>query len=619
MAKTAPRHIFRPAMKKLAAILFLFPALSFAQTLPQPFLSYVIKGELDTAKKEFSGVCQVRLENRTNQSLDKLVFRLYPNAFRNSGTTFMREKAGQSSKGIGLLDSGFLSVQKAVDGSGADLTFGAKLDETIYTLPLKTPIRSGAAGTVELTFRTHFPRPVERIGWTKDGTFILAQWYPILAKLHGTGEFEAHPFHYTSEFFSDFANYEVELTVPSGYRVEATGYPVGDSTLGDKKTVRFQAQMVVDFAAVASHNLESHSRIFQGTLLTYFGPSAHAARLEEIFTAAETTLAYCNRTYGPYPYKKLVLAQGPVGTGNGMEFPMLVTLAPPDVPLAGTLLLRDVIIHELAHQWWYQLVATNQFVEPWLDEGFTSYTTGKIFERLNEAHPTIFGRLGFDLSISTAYEPALRRWGVYDSLGSPSWGFQTIRRYFANVYSKATLWLLTVERHVGPVRMNVLLQTYYEKHHFAHPTAKDFLKLAADFVPDSILTPLTKWLYGPTPHCDFAIGNVRSEKVRDKDFKGNFWLFNRGDIQFPVGVRVTFENGTVRDTTWAADRRAALMEITGPAEIRSAEINPGRKIALESDFTNNFRTIAGNKAGGWAQVWRMVYGMESVVSWLSAL
>ena len=612
-------YIFRRTMKRVWLVLFLFPSLSFGQSLPKPFLSYTIQGELDTTKKEFSGTCIVRLENRTSQSLDKLVFNLYPNAFRNSNTTFMREKAGLSQETKGLLDSGFLAVEKVTDAQGADLTSGAKLDETIFTVPLKTPLPSGRTASVQLKFKTHFPRPVERIGWTKEGVFIFAQWYPILAVLQPDGNFAAYPFHYTSEFFSDFADYNVALTLPKEFNIEATGYPIADSVKGNKKTVFFKAQMVVDFAAVAGPKLKSYSRIFQNTYITYFGRAVDNELLDEIFAVAESTLSYCGRTYGPYPYKKLVIAEAPVGTGNGMEFPMLVTLEAPPIPGLRNLLLREIIIHETVHQWWYQLVATNQFVEPWLDEGFTTYTTAQISERFNQTHPTFFGRLGIDLSPASQYSTALRRWGVFDSLASPSWEFVTLRRYFANVYSKTDLWLTTIERHIGTVRMNVLLQTYYEKYHFSHPTGKDFLKLTADFVPDSILNPLTKWLYGPPPSCDFAVGNFASEKVRDKLFKGRLDLFNRGDINFPVGVRITFENGIKKDTTWLADRKAERWEISGPAKIQSVEINPGRRIALETDFTNNFKTTSSNIAGAWAMLWRMIYGMESVASWMTAL
>ncbi|MGH8003842.1 MAG: hypothetical protein ACRECJ_03860, partial [Limisphaerales bacterium] len=254
-------------------------------------MSYKIEGELDTAKKEFSGTCIVRLENRTGKALDKLIFNLYPNAFKNTGTTYMRESGGLKGEPKEFLDSGFLIVEKASDGSGNDLTAGAKLNETIYTLPLRTPIGSGQTGTVELKFRTHFPRPVERIGWTKDGSFIFAQWYPILAKLDSDGEFKAYPFHYMSEFYSNFADYDVSIGLPAGYRFEATGYPIGDTVIGEKKKFHFQAQTVVDFAAIAAPKTESYSRIFQGVLVTFFGPSSNEAKLAEIFTAAESTLS----------------------------------------------------------------------------------------------------------------------------------------------------------------------------------------------------------------------------------------------------------------------------------------------------------------------------------------
>ncbi len=601
------------------ALLF-FPSLCLAQALPKPALSYRIEGALDTAKKEFSGVCLVRLENRTPKALDKLVFNLYPNAFRNTGTTYMRESGGLKGEAKPLLDSGFLVVEKASDGGGNDLTSGAKLDETIYTLPLRTPIGSGQTGTVELKFKTHFPRPIERIGWTKDGAFILAQWYPILAKLDGDGDFKAYPFHFMSEFYSNFADYDVWLTLPKGYSFEATGYPVGDSILGGERRYHFQAQTVVDFAAMASPKMKSYSRIFQGVLVTFFGPPANAAKLSEIFTVAESTLSYCGRTYGPYPYKKLVIAEAPVGAGSGMEFPMFVTASFSRLPpLIGKLFFRDIITHENAHQYWYQLVATNQFEEPWLDEGFTTYTTAKILERYHPIHPILVTRLGIEREPFSQNMLFLKRFGVYDSLTSKSWEFLSPPQYFSNVYSKTYLWLSSIERHIGSLRTNVMLQTYYEKYRFSHPTTKDFLKIAADFVPDSILTPLTKWLYGPPPACDFAVGNFASKKEKEKIFKGKIELFNRGDFAFPVAVRVTFENGATKDTTWTGEPKAARMEVAGPAKIRSVEINPGRKLALEADYSNNFKTTSGNKAGGWAQVLRMIYGMESMASWITAL
>ncbi|HXF48496.1 MAG TPA: M1 family metallopeptidase [Verrucomicrobiae bacterium] len=612
------RYIFPAKMKKIAWGIFLIPALAFSQTLPKPFLSYQIAGELDTAKKEFSGTCVVRLENRTPKALDRLVFNLYPNAFRNTNTTFMRESGGLKGEAKEFLDSGFLIVEKVTDGAGNNLT--GNLKETIYTLPLRTSIGSGQTGTVELKFKTHFPRPVERIGWTKDGSFIFAQWYPILAKLDSDGEFKAYPFHYMSEFYSNFADFDVTVTLPKGYSFEATGYPLRDSVIGEKKSFQFQAQTVVDFAAMAAPKAKSYSRIFQGVLITFFGPKSNEAKLAEIFSIAESTLSYTGRTYGPYPYKKLVIAEAPVGAGSGMEFPMFVTASFSRLPpVIGKLFFREIISHEICHQYWYQLVATNQFEEPWLDEGFTTYTTAKILERYHPVHPIWATRLGFELAPATLYSLTLQRFGMYDSLTSKAWEFLSPRQYFSNVYSKTYLWLATIERHIGTLRTNVMLQTYYDKYRFTHPTAKDFLKTAEEFVPDSILTPLSKWLYGPPPVCDFAVGNFGSKKEKDKVFKGRLELFNRGNFAFPVGVKVTFENGSVKETTWTGEPKAVRMELAGPAKIRSVEINPGRKLALETDYTNNFKTASGNKAGGWAQVLRKVYGMESVISWLTAL
>ncbi|MGE5692476.1 MAG: M1 family metallopeptidase [Candidatus Zixiibacteriota bacterium] len=605
-------------MRKIAWAFFLFPALAFSQTLPKPFLNYTITGELDTAKKEFSGTCLVRLENRTPKALDRLVFNLYPNAFRNTNTTFMRESGGVKGQPKEFLDSGYLIVEKVTDGAGNNLA--GRLNETIYTLPLRNPIGSGQTGTVELKFKTHFPRPVERIGWTKDGSFIFAQWYPILAKLDPDGEFRAYPFHYMSEFYSNFADFDVTVTLPKGYGFEATGYPLRDSVIGEKRSFQFQAQTVVDFAAMAAPKAKSYSRIFQGVLVTFFGPSSNEAKLAEIFTAAESTLSYVNRTYGPYPYKKLVIAEAPVGAGSGMEFPMFVTASFSQLPpLIGKFFFRDIIVHEIAHQYWYQLVATNQFEEPWLDEGFTTYTTAKITERYHPVHPILLTRLGVEVFPFYQWMFSLQRSAIYDSLTSKSWEFLSPRQYFSNVYGKTYLWLTTIERHIGSLRTNVMLQTYYEKYRFSHPTTKDFLKVAEEFVPDSILTPLTKWLYGPPPVCDFAAGNFSSKKEKDKVFKGRFELFNRGNFTFPVAVRVTFENGMVKETTWTGEPKATWMEVTGTAKIRSVEINPGRKLALEYDYTNNFKSASGNKSGGWAQVLRMIYGMESITSWLTAL
>jgi len=618
LAKPPTGYIFRPKMRKIAWAVFLFPALAFSQTLPKPFLNYTITGELDTAKKEFSGTCLIRLENRTPKALDRLVFNLYPNAFRNTNTTFMRESGGVKGQPKEFLDSGYLIVEKVTDGAGNNLA--GQLNETIYTLPLRTAIGSGQTGTVELKFKTHFPRPVERIGWTKNGSFIFAQWYPILAKLDADGEFRAYPFHYLSEFYSNFADFDVTVTLPNGYGFEATGYPLRDSVIGGKRSFQFQAQTVVDFAAMAVPKAKSYSRIFQGVLVTFFGPKSNEAKLTEIFLAAESTLSYTARTYGPYPYKKLVIAEAPVGAGSGMEFPMFITASFANLPpLIGRLFFREIIVHEIAHQYWYQLVASNQFEEPWLDEGFTTYTTAEVLERYHSAHPIWATRLGYELSAVTFNTLFFQRFGIYDSLASKSWEFVTPRRLFSNMYAKTYLLLTTIKRHIGPLRTNVMLQTYYDKYRFSHPTGRDFLNVAKDFVPDSILTPLTKWLYGVPPVCDYAVGDFGSKKEKDKLFKGKIDLFNRGDFAFPVGVKVIFENGAVKETTWTGETKAVRMEVAGSAKIRSVEINPGRKLALETDYTNNFKAASGSKAGGWAQVLRMIYGMESITSWLTAL
>ena len=246
------------------------------------------------------------------------------------------------------------------------------------------------------------------------------------------------------------------------------------------QTVTYTAPDVIDFTWAASTNLRSESRKVGETEIVYSYLPEHEWSVDTALDAAELALQRYSAWFGPYPYPRLTVLDVPeAGTGmGGMEYPTLVTAGAGSSPASGGFFgggsqgLAMLIYHEVAHQWWQSLVATNEAEEPWLDEGFADYSTARLVIEEDGVDSSKFAQGSY----GNAYLDRRRPQFLADAdlpMLQKAWDFSR-SNYVVGAYAKPTLALLTLENVIGSDTMLRALHTYFDRFRFAHPTTADF-------------------------------------------------------------------------------------------------------------------------------------------------
>lgn len=607
--------------------------------------AYNIDARLDTDKKSLDATETVSYKNLTGQPLASFPFHLYLNAFRPQ-STFTSETHFTG----GIRDSekdndypkekigGITISQISADGFG-DLTGamhfitpddGNTEDHTVAEIMLPHALAPGETITFHLKFHDQFPLSIARNGYKRD--FIMGgQWYPKPG-VFWHGAWNCHQYHSTTEFFSDFGVFNVRLTVPKRYVVGASGVPVGEQANADgTKSLSFYGEDIGDFAWAAS----PHFTVTDGVYNSSMGPvkihvlalAAHPAAGARYRDIIHSTLAEFDKRYGPYPYKIITVIDPEPGSQiGGMEYPTLFT---GDTSWYEPSHLTEITAeHEFGHQYWYGMVATNEFEDAWLDEGINSYTESKVMS-------AILGRntSAFDRPYASAGDLELHRLEYagtpdFDPVTRWAFKFRDSNSYAGVTYGKTSMLLNTLESVIGKDTMDEAMHTYFIKFRFTHPTTEDFLRTieavavargrAKVIAPDpawptgfadvpavnSSLRPyFNQAVYG-TQVLDYAVDSISSDPVqwwlpepKDKKqtaYKSIVYLHRKGDFVLPVTVEAVFDDGTRQRERWDGVDRWQKLTFVRNARVVSAEIDPDHAVLLDTDFFNNSVTTKAN-------------------------
>jgi Peptidase family M1 domain len=506
------------------------------QPLSTRVVAYTIDAHLNTDKKSLDATETITYKNLTGQALTTIPFHLYLNAFRPE-STFTREthfeggvRDPESGNNYPPEKLGSITISH-IDAEGyGDLTSamhfiapddGNMQDHTVAEITLPHPVAPNDSITFHLAFHDQFPLSVARNGYKRD--FIMGgQWYPKPG-VFWHGAWNCHQYHAATEFFSDFATFNVSLTLPSRYTVGASGVPTSELInpvvpgQAGTKTLSFYAEDIGDFAWATS----PHFTITDGIYLSSLGPvkihvlalAAHPRAGPRYLAIMQKTLAEFDRRYGPYPYKIItIIDPEPDSEIGGMEYPTLVT---GDASWYDpTYLTEQAAEHEFGHQYWYGMVATNEFEDAWLDEGINSYTEVKVLDAILGHNTSLFGR-----SYANAGDSELLRLEYiyipdYDPVTRWAFKFRNMTSYGGVTYGKSATLLTTLEGILGPgaegkAIMDEAMRTYFLRYRFTHPTTEDFLRTIEEVAiayGKAIATI-------PRTHAPSALSSIPSEEI----------------------------------------------------------------------------------------------------------
>ncbi len=598
----------------------------------RPVASYQIDAKLDTERHQVSGKAIIRWHNSSNTVQSKLYLHLYLNAFKHEKTLFFRSPACRGFRGNSVPSHfGRIDVERFyVREFAADLwppnTGSAGGDETDVRIPLPEPVPPGQSLTIDVQFVSHLPPVVLRTGYA--GRFhMVAQWFPKLARLEPNGRWAHFPYHCLSEFYADYGDYDVWIDTPAEYVVAATGKLVADRAAGQRRRRHYVQSQIHDFAFTAWDQFQELSESTRsGVELRVLYPPGRetTARLE--LKIASDGLDYFTRHYGPYPYSVLTVVHPPAfaAEAGGMEYPTLITTGGSwYLPLLGRRGIEQVTIHELAHQWFYGLVGTNEHEFPFLDEGLATYAEGEALEAWmpnGSFADSWVARIG----LPAVDRYAAARVATNDVIAQRADEFADGFDYGGLVYSRTATLLRTIARVYGAAKFKAAVGQFARDHRFGHPVPDDLIAAVRQRVGAPAAWQLRKGLF-KLGWVDYVVQRVESESVtgdvnRDQKglHRGHVLVRRRGNLAFPVQVELWGESGPLERVAWDGQGRHTTIAYQGDSRLTAAVVDPDTRVLLDQDLSNNARRAKGHQGPSWARR-TLTYGAYGVQLLLALL
>jgi hypothetical protein len=579
-----------------------------ALELPTTSIAYRIEAGLDPATRVLRGTEEIRWTNTTDEPIAELPVHLYLNAFSHTRTTWIREvgiQRFQSDDFLRDIDadpwgySDLLRVRARGPDGERDAAFrpiqpddGNPWDRSLMSIALPAPIPPGGEIVLVIDFEARLPVPIARTGGRGD-YFLIAQWFPKIGVIEPKGvrhapkaRSAARQFHGSTEFYADFADFDVTFSVPEGWLLGATGRAEGEPVPdgAGRVKVRHKQRAVHDFALVLGKSLKDqwarHTPKGGGPPVDvrYVVTAGSEHQVAACRTAVEGALDVMGSRIGPYPYDVLTVIMMPFWASRtaGMEYPTLITSIPADplmdrFPSKGLRFQEGTAIHEFGHQYFYGLLASNEQEESFLDEGFNSYWEGEVLDALypGATGGTLLGRTlqnedmrGFSLAsvAEDIREPMRKR---------PSWLFAP-GTYGAQSYPRSAVTFRTAAELFGQDRVDKVFAEYFRRFAFKHPDTEDFLGVAAEAGGPEV-GAFFREAFGREQIPDYKVDEVKVVK----------WEPPLGRVITDQGpVVVTYENrSTVGEVGLDPEAREedgrVLMEITDAGWVRGDQVEVG--------------------------------------------
>ncbi len=609
--------------------------------LSERITGYRITAFLDTTAKTVNCTMEAFWVNKSSDTVPDVMLHLYMNAFRDGNSTFYRESGGKS-PGVREIDPGWIEINSLTGKDGTDLRQhmeyvspddGNPDDRTVSRIMLPKPAKPGDTVFIRADFITKLPSQIDRTGFNNNFYFV-AQWFPKFGVYEPAGMryavrggWNCHQFHNRSEFYSDHSVYEVEIKVPGEYVVGTGGILLSEIVSGKHKILKYRAEDIVDFAWTAWPGYKIITDKWENVNITLLIPPDRIKQAGRHFSAAKHALEFLKENAGPYPWPYMTIVDPPSqGVGaSGMEYTTLFTTMSSYIIPSFIHIPETVTIHEFGHSYFMGILASNEFEEPWLDEGVNTFFEERIYEQYYRKTPVLrkFPLLGLPDFLFSDPRMHYISSDVRQTVSNAeySWNYP-YGSYDMFSYYKTTTWLYTLMGIVGENTMNDIFREYYKKWAFKHPSGKDFINVVNEVVKreygskfgDNMNWFFDQTLYG-TGICDYRvlkISNseysrpsdhlVRSDTAASAEHGSGAYFYSVasieriGEIMLPIEVLVHFSNGDEITEEWDGRARYKDFSYTGNREIEWIKIDPDYKIKMDVNFINNSMTMEPSHA-----------------------
>ena len=546
----------------------------------QQKVKYVMDIDMNVQTNQFKGKQKLAYWNNSPDTLHKVFFHLYWNAFQPNSMMDMRSRElgniefraannqvvkdwdSRVRDRIQHLKPDEIGYQKilSLKMDGVSQTF--TMQETILEVMLSKPIPPKSKVVFDMDFEAQVPLQVRRAGRDNPNTgvrYSMSQWYPKLCEYDEEGW---HPTPYVArEFYGVWGDFEVTITLDKNYMIGGTGYLQNANQIGygyEKKgtkvtlpqgntlTWRFTAPNVHDFVWAADPQFKHLIRDIPN------GPTIHVLyknkpnntandnAWKEVADAAVVVLPFIEKHFGAYPYKQYSFIQG--GDG-GMEYPMATLIQGPGL---GT------VFHEWMHSWYQMMLANNESLYAWLDEGFVTYAEDLVsaYYRQQKDNPASGNEISTGLRNSGNEELplyhadtyagyfSLAKSGLEEPLTTHADHFNTNFAYARAAYSKGGVFLAQLGYIISDSLRDKTLLEYYKQWRFKHPNASDFIRVA-EKVSGIQLDWYKEYWVNTTKTIDYSIDSLWEQAGKTK-----IRLRMIGQVPMPADVLLQYKDGS---------------------------------------------------------------------------
>lgn len=620
-------------MKCLLACLFIAGWQS-VQAQPdrwQQRVKYVMDIDMDVAAHRFSGKQKLQYTNNSPDTLFKVFYHLYWNAFQPNSmmdvrsrelgqTVIYRDKNGNERRDwdgrvtdrISKLQPDQIGYQKILSLKRDGISQSYNVIGTILEVPLAKPILPHTTTTFDMEFEAQVPVQIRRSGRNNsEGVdYSMAQWYPKMCEYDYEGW---HPTPYIArEFYGVWGDYDVKIAIDKKFVVAATGYLQNPNQIGygyemagtkvlrpagDKLTWHFSAPNVHDFVWAADPDYKHITQQVDGFTAHFFYIENDITKntWPQLAKMIPDAYKYIKAHYGPYPYKSYSFIQG--GDG-GMEYPM-ATLIMGNGKIEG---LYGLAAHEWMHTWYQGMLGTNESLYPWMDEGFTTFAENNVvyhtLDSLRSPSPQTGAYNGYFSLVRSGYE---------EPLSTHSDHYNSNFGYSQSAYSKGAVFLEQLGYIIGASVRDRGLLRYYWEWRFKHPNVNDFVRVM-EKESGLQLDWYKQYFVYTTKHIDYGIDTafenngktiVRLKRIDKMPMPIDLLITAKDGkkVMHYVPMSLMFGSKPAEDSTprvvhdyWPWTNRTYDVEVDMPlSEIANIEIDPSERMA-DLDRSNNVMT-----------------------------
>jgi len=559
----------------------------FANELPR----YDISASLDTKNHKLFASQKVIFTNNSPNSINEIYFHIYPHRrYTRKEISFIYQYSGYFK--VNLFPQGFQSGDLKIDSIhslGRSLSYIIEGDDqTILKINLDISLAPGQAREIEMDFSLDIPHCWNRLGWRRD-IITLTRWYPILSVLDQAG-WHNYPFYiYHQPFFSDAAYYKLSLTLAREEKV-ACGAVLKTETLnpdGTKTLVLENELPMRDLGLAVSPGFKIYSLAQEKFRINVFYEAGNLKSARQMAENAAGAMKFYASRFGEYPYKEFTIASSYLGFGGDQSAGMIFI----DVRmfrLPGFLSRYSdfLISHETGHQWFYNVVGSDEYKEMFLDEGMNSYWLLRYLEDkygynaqvmdLPKSLRWLAPNFSFRDSTVSRYISLAKNGYDRPVIGELS-NFKEPSSIFALAYGKGSAVLSMLETQIGRDIFERSFSRYVREFRFKNAGLDDFIRVCQEESGQEMNDFFTQWLK-TDKKCDFAVDSVRPGKVV---------LRNKGDLRMAVNTRVKFQDGSELLDQWTGKEKFHEINFPREKQVQEVNVDPDKNIVLDLDRVNN--------------------------------